>query len=169
MLSICTGYNNTKVHSLVKRKGLDILVHWAKEIQVTGHDFLDFNIAALRPTIGNFYKINVGGDTRKIPKDRIHKANGIERPADYDQKFKLFMKKYPVDAAANYITQHVARNHSSGGSEMLNSQLPDILKKFNISDQKDIDKLRTALKYQSVVLVDQYNTKRQDDDDDDDF
>jgi hypothetical protein len=56
--SICTKYNNTKVHSLVKRKGLDILVHWAKEIQVSGHDFLDFNIAALRPTIGNFYKIN---------------------------------------------------------------------------------------------------------------
>jgi hypothetical protein len=56
--SICTNYNNTKVHSLVKRKGLDILVHWAKEIQVRGHKFLDFNIVALRPTIGNFYKIN---------------------------------------------------------------------------------------------------------------
>jgi hypothetical protein len=56
--SICTNYNNTKVHSLVKRKGLDILVHWAREIQVRGHNFLDFNIVALRPTIGNFYKIN---------------------------------------------------------------------------------------------------------------
>jgi hypothetical protein len=56
--SICTNYNNTKVHSLVKRKGLDILIHWAREIQVHGHNFLDFNIVALRPTIGNFYKIN---------------------------------------------------------------------------------------------------------------
>lgn len=56
--SICTKYNNTKVHSLVKRKGLDILVNWAKKIQVRGHDFLDFNIAELRPTINNFYKIN---------------------------------------------------------------------------------------------------------------
>ena len=56
--SICTRYNNTKVHSLIKRKGLDILVHWAREIQVRGHKFLDFNLVELRPTIGKFYKIN---------------------------------------------------------------------------------------------------------------
>jgi hypothetical protein len=74
--SICTNYNNTKVHSLVKRKGLDILVHWAKEIQVRGHKFLDFNIAELRPTIGNFYKINY----TKINERKID----LEENVDFD-------------------------------------------------------------------------------------
>lgn len=55
--SICTNFNNTKVHSLVKRKALDILLHWSKEIQQPGHEFFDFGLQALRPTIGEFYTL----------------------------------------------------------------------------------------------------------------
>jgi len=56
--SISIGYKNTKVHSLVKRKGLDILLHFCQTIQDSKHEFLNFNIHALRPTIKNFYTIN---------------------------------------------------------------------------------------------------------------
>lgn len=32
---------------------------------------------------------------KKFPRNDIHKANGVKPPADYYQKMKLFMKKYP--------------------------------------------------------------------------
>lgn len=32
---------------------------------------------------------------KKFPRAEIHKANGVTPPADYNQKMKLFMKKYP--------------------------------------------------------------------------
>jgi hypothetical protein len=56
--SICTNFNNTKVHSLVRRKGIDIFLNFCNQNQDFTHPFLNFNIGGLRPTIQNFYKIN---------------------------------------------------------------------------------------------------------------
>ena len=55
---IGTNFNNTKVHSLVKRKGVDIFLNFCSKIQNRNHNFLNFNLGGLRPTISNFYKIN---------------------------------------------------------------------------------------------------------------
>jgi len=46
-------------------------------------------------TANGDYKIELDGvEKGVIPKDRIHQANGIKEPADYEEKQKLFAKKW---------------------------------------------------------------------------
>lgn len=127
-----------------------------------------FKITGIR---GINYIVDVNGETRKISKDRIHRANGIKEPADYEQKFKLFAEKYPVDAAADYLVRNSVRTADADGSEILNSEFQATLKKYGITDPYEIDAVGSLLKKNAVKLVDQYSARKSDDDvvDDDNF
>jgi hypothetical protein len=101
------------------------------------------------------YKIELDGQVKgTFPKERILKANGIEKPADYDQKLKLFAKKFPIDAAIEHINGNSSRVINSDESELLNSEFQDILKKYDITDPDDIDLVKIRLGRRKVKVVD---------------
>jgi hypothetical protein len=102
------------------------------------------------------YRIDVDGKTESFPKDRIHRANSIAEPADYEQKRKLFVKKYPIDAAYAYLESNAVRQARGMNSQILNSQFQDTLKKYEITDIDDIDRLKSMLESSMIQLVDQY-------------
>ena len=117
-------------------------------------------------TASGDYKIEFDGqDKGTFPKERILKVNGIEKPADYDQKVKLFDKKFPIDAAVYYIIRNSSRVSNSDELELLNSNFQDVLKKYDITDPDKINTLKNRLKHYKVALVDQYSVRKPNDDD----
>jgi hypothetical protein len=102
------------------------------------------------------YRIDVDGKTESFPKTRIHKANSIAEPADYEQKSKLFVKKYPIDAAFAYLQSNAVRQARGMNSQILNSEFQDTLKKYEITDTDDINQLKSRLENSMIQLVDQY-------------
>jgi hypothetical protein len=112
-----------------------------------------FKITGMR---GDSYLIGVDGKTESFPKDRIHRANSIAEPADYEQKRKLFVKRFPIDAALTYLESNAVKASAGVPAQILNSQFQDTLKKYEITDTDDIDRLKLMLQSSMIQLVDQY-------------
>jgi hypothetical protein len=104
---------------------------------------------------GDRYRIDVDGKTESFPKDRIHRANSIAEPADYEQKRKLFVKRFPIDVAFDYLKSNAVKTPTFW-AQILNSQFRDTLKKYEITDIDDIDRLKSMLQSSMIELVDQY-------------
>lgn len=121
-----------------------------------------FKITGIR---GDNYLIDIDGVDRLMPKARIHKANSIVEPADYEQKRKLFSERFPMDAAIYYVIRQAVRVSNTGDAEILDSVFQATLKKYGITDPANADLVKGRLKHHKIKVVDHYGVRQTNDDD----
>lgn len=102
-------------------------------------------------TAGGDYKVELDGQDKGIfPKEKVFKANGIEKPADYEEKQMLFAKKWPAEAAVE-AAHRLVKN-----KQILRSDVQNIKKKYNL-DQDQSDRLTRNLRNSKIEIVANYN------------
>lgn len=96
------------------------------------------------------YKLELNGEEKgTFPRDRVFKVNGIEKPADFEEKRLLFSKKWPVEAALEEL-QNLIKNN-----EVLRSDVLNIKKKYNL-DQDQNERLTKNLRIRKINIVANY-------------
>lgn len=101
-------------------------------------------------TVNGDYKLELDGEEKgTFPKERIFKANGIEKPADYEEKRTMFAKKWPLEAALEELQNSVKNN------EVLRSDVLNVKKKYNL-DTDQGERLTKNLRIRKINIVAQY-------------
>lgn len=96
------------------------------------------------------YKLELDGEERGVfPKERVYRVNGIEKPADYEEKQQMFAKKWPYDAAIEEANRLIKNN------QILRSDVLNLKNKYNLT-QEQREKMTDMLRRRKVDVVANY-------------